>query len=615
MCDCVEFDSSKAIKVRYMTAANMIFLILLLSNVYNVSSHEVALYSSSSNIHVPVSSIACSNSSTSSDVWGTCPPWSTCDPEQHTCRCHDELGKIICGLSTTRVAKCHCLTYNSETVQFVFGPCFYDCGGLSKSLPDSFYYSIPNNLSSINSAMCGRLNRAGTLCGECLSGHRPLAYTYYMNCVECPHSNKNWWKFILAAFLPLTVFYFIVFLFRVRITPPYLYSFIFYSQCVTSPAFLRTAFITTDASDNVVILNLLKVLSCLYSIWSLDFFRGFYDGFCLGLDTLQNLALEYVIAFYPMVLMLLTFLIRKLNEKECLGAVFLMKHVNYVWSCFTLRTKKSEDTRSLIDAYVVFFVLSLTKIIYVSFDLLTFVPVDVLSADGKHDLIYVLYYDGSKPYFGSSHLPYAILALFVMTICVALPLLILLLYPCKFFRIFLSKLPQSVNISLHYFIDKFQGYYKNGLNGTRDYRYFSVSHILLMILLYVVYACTLTRDYYSVASGLLMLAGVVYLFVQPYKTAFSHYSKVTSVFFVLLGLQYSFLAVALSFNLNNSSVRKSLFVCAFLLSLFPALYISCIFTYWMAMQYNCGRKCMARFITWGNSNEERIPICHPVTVN
>ena len=51
------------------------------------------------------------------------------------------------------------------------------------------------------------------------------------------------------------------------------------------------------------------------------------------------------------------------------------------------------------------------KFLSVSFDLLVPTRLYEVNSTGK----LVLYYDGSKEYFGKEHLPYAILALFVMT--------------------------------------------------------------------------------------------------------------------------------------------------------------------------------------------------------
>ena len=45
-----------------------------------------------------------------------------------------------------------------------------------------------------------------------------------------------------------------------------------------------------------------------------------------------------------------------------------------------------------------------------------------------------LYYDASVKYFGKEHLPYAVLAVFVVLIFILFPILLLLLYPMRCFQ-------------------------------------------------------------------------------------------------------------------------------------------------------------------------------------
>ena len=46
------------------------------------------------------------------------------------------------------------------------------------------------------------------------------------NCTKCTNSKYNWLKFTAVAYIPLTIFYFIVILFKINATNPYLYRFI-----------------------------------------------------------------------------------------------------------------------------------------------------------------------------------------------------------------------------------------------------------------------------------------------------------------------------------------------------------------------------------------------------
>ena len=106
-----------------------------------------------------------------------------------------------------------------------------------------------------------------------------------------------------------------------------------------------------------------------------------------------------------------------------------------------------------------------------------------------------LYYDATVPYFGETHLPYAILAI-VHVILAILPL------PCcssvlfSWFQKFQNILPFRWYIQ-HAFMDTFQGCYRDGTEpGTGDYRWFASIFFMLRILLALVDILTLGRTYF-----------------------------------------------------------------------------------------------------------------------
>ena len=156
-------------------------------------------------------------------------------------------GTVTCiGVDKVAILSCNCLTYDPQDC-ITIGKCPYTCGLTNYKTNGSVQayfpkFPLPNNVSEVNIAMCGRLNRTGRMCGECMKGYSPLVYSYDLNCVRCTNSQLNWLKFIAIAFIPLTIFYFIVILFRINATNPYLYGFITFSQLLASPIFYEQAF-------------------------------------------------------------------------------------------------------------------------------------------------------------------------------------------------------------------------------------------------------------------------------------------------------------------------------------------------------------------------------------
>ncbi len=77
--------------------------------------------------------------------------------------------------------------------------------------------------------ICDQWNRAGALCGRCLPNHYALAYSFNLTCIRCPQAGRNWVRYIMAAYLPLTLFYIIIFFFSVSITNSQYFSVVMYA--------------------------------------------------------------------------------------------------------------------------------------------------------------------------------------------------------------------------------------------------------------------------------------------------------------------------------------------------------------------------------------------------
>lgn len=332
------------------------------------------------------------------------------------------------------------------------------------------------------------------------------------------------------------------------------------------------------------VLTGIKILSSIYGIWSLDFFRVLHTRICLGLDTLESQALEYTIALYPLLLIALSYALLRLPTSRCCCLIYVCKPFNFILSAFQ---RNWDTTTSLIDAYAMFFILSLTKIFYVSCDLLLPTKVHTLSSNGTLDYHWALYFDGSKEFFGKEHLPFAILAIVIMNMFIVLPGLVLCLFPFAFFQRFLNRLHFNA-APLRLFVDKFQGFFKNGQDpGTRDYRWFSLFHILLLTLMFVIYGFTLNITYYSAGAGMMIIAGLIYGVVQPYKRAYSHYTKINIAFFLLIALQYVMILGSEASSIKDHHFLWVYYVAACVCSLVPLVYFAVVATYKVSKRMKC----------------------------
>ena len=314
-----------------------------------------------------------------------------------------------------------CVTYNADEDLMEAGTCLYNFIHLP-------YYRLPKDISKLKD-MCGEhFNRTGTLCGKCADGTYPLVYSYEMTCVPCPNGKSiaNWWKFMLAAFLPLTVFYFVALFFKINITSSPLFGFVYVIQALSHPELVTISFVAFQSKPSFLLG--FRIMAALCGIWNLDFFRSTYE-ICVGTDTLQTMALELAIGVYPLLLMMLSHL---LYDRNIRLFVFILKPFQIISNCF--RTNWDIKT-STIDVFATFFLLSNVKFLSISYDLLTPVKVYQLNSTGSLTHSWRLYYDANLMYFGKEHLPYAILAIASFLFFVLFPIVLLAFYGSRNFSI------------------------------------------------------------------------------------------------------------------------------------------------------------------------------------
>ena len=443
-----------------------------------------------------------------------------------TCNCLTApYGIISCINDNLTVLDCYCATYDSSSNELLqVGACNFNCKNEDQNGTVDILYHLPHD-----NEVCVSLNRTGALCGSCCEGHFVSAYSFDLHCMPCDNISTNWIWYIMAAYLPLTLFYFIVLFFKVNVASGYLHPVALFSQALIAPPFARII-LQFVIRENSTILQFTKLFGSFYGIWSLDFFRPFYSHLCLGIGILPTLALDYFIAVYPLLLMIITYLLIVLYDRNYRVVTIMWRPFRFLFSLF----RRNWDIRtSVVDAYATFFLLSYMKFLNTSFDLLA--PTQVYHLNTyNYTHTWALYYAGDVEYFGSEHLPYGILAIVVLCMFVILPTVILALYPFAFFQKFLNRFPCRWHI-LHMFMDSFQGCYKNGTEpGTRDYRWFSAAYLVLRWVFVILFGLTLSAAFFPFVSLVIFFFIIFMAILQPYKTSLRSYFKINIAFLAVL---------------------------------------------------------------------------------
>ena len=451
----------------------------------------------------------------------SCPDlWFT--PRNGACHCGSTVhGVVTCNEQTKEVMvlDCYCMT-NDSTNQTVVGACLYNCLNLSNTVQyqQIIYHQAPSN--------CTYLHRNRTLCGECENDYFPSAYSYDMDCIKC--TSYNWWTYIAVAYLPLTIFIAIILVFRISVVSPKLHAFVTFAQIVALPANVHFIIRGAKFTNHFLAVVAITYIS-VYDIWNLDFFRALAPDICLQLTTLEVLALDYLIAVYPMLLMVITYTLVELHGYGFRPVLLVWRPFHY----FFVRFRREWDIQtSIVDAFVTFFILSTTKLFNVSFSLL--IPTSLYNVNGDMIGIY-LYYNPHLEYMRGKHLPYALLALTVIGLFIILPLSLLVFSSFRCVRNCFGQCKMRIRV-LEEFLQAFQQYYKDGTNGTMDCRWYAAYYILVNLGLCLLMGVSVGTIFYMFAIIYFIIIALIVLLVEPYKEEYAFHN-------VLDCVQYLWLAI------------------------------------------------------------------------
>ena len=212
---------------------------------------------------------------------------------------------------------------------------------------------------------------------------------------------------------------------------------------------------------------------------------------------------------YLLFLVVLTYVLIELHARNTYVIVLLWKPFN---KCVSKVRRSLDPKASIFNAFSTFILLSLSKVLFMS-SLLLYTTHYLWPRD---------YYDPTKPSLRHTHyfLP-------VITLLIAftfLPSLLLLLYPIKCLRRFLYFVCCRQLHCIQAFADTFQGYYKDGTDGTRDYRSLASLQFIFRVVL------NLGNRWFlpglQIVNGMkytivmLIALSVCYFTFQPYKESY-----------------------------------------------------------------------------------------------
>lgn len=497
-----------------------------------------------------------------------CPVWFIYNNNTQQCECGNEINGIVhCDRQKKRVfiLDCYCMT-DDDQFGVIAGSCAANCEVKRSNTTFATYNMQPATLTHLNDAMCTeRWNRDGRFCGKCIDDHYVSVYSYTLECFKCStvELKYNWIKYVASAFLPLTIFYLTILILRIDVSHPRLESIIVYAQVITISSNIRIVLTATATYPKFS--PIIHTLATLYGIWNLDFFRTILPPTCLDVNTLQALTLDYLIAFYPLLLTIITYILIELHDRDCILIVFLWKPFG---KCFSSFKNKANIKSSVIKSFSTCLILSYIKLLSVTSDIL--IPVWAYDMQGNSVGVF-LYNDANIKYFGKEHLPYALLAFIVLVTFIIFPVFFVAFYTLRCCKC-LKKWP-----ALQICLDTFHGYYKDGTDDSRDYRWFPSMFFLGRIVLFALHAYIQTVNFYLILSLVCSLLSGLLLIFKPYKAKFSVYNTVSVLIYLSMAVLYASIVCIDVSSVESAQTLTLSIILTFFFSLLPLFYAAGLF--------------------------------------
>ena len=465
-----------------------------------------------------------------------CPTWYR-NTSGH-CECGVKLsGLIIChkNENTVDVFMGLCMTYDYSNQSVLAGYCPY---GSSSNFTNRMCLSQPSDPNQLNETICGPYNREGLLCGYCIEGFGPAVYSTDLSCANCTDISTGLaiMCYILLQFLPVTVIFFLTTMFHFNITSGPMLGYIIFCQGFSFAVQYDMFFFNSLLSQLPLPLATVGPVSmALADIWNLHFFRFVLPPFCLS-DRMTGIhvhMLNFLTAVYPVLLMVTVYITIELHARD-------YRCVHFVWKPFGICLSRFQNSwsagDSVIHTFATFIMLSSYTVTY-----------DTVSIAGTTDIYYVdgtvsktvLYFDPTVLAYSSEHIPCLVVAIIVCFLLTIFPALLLCLYPTRLYEKFSKCCNSRKRLFIKTFAEALHSCFKNGLNGTRDYR--AVSGFLIIqpfvhFAVFVAVLLTIPRYIRIVLSVLFISISTLAFCLRPCKSLIMNLSF--GYHFLLGGILY-----------------------------------------------------------------------------
>ena len=540
-----------------------------------------------------------------------CPPGFVCGENNIDCQSADLIAKCQCPTEEyTYRGNLKCSTRRFSTkidLKYWYGLVYFKQLNKNLSLmgrvPLSYVdiqsmsagtVNLPRNSDEVDKTICGNLSRTGVLCGECIEGFAVSINSQTYECVPCNSTApgefiKLLCAYIVLTYLPIMVFFLLIIFLDIKLASSAAAGFVLYAQTVSVRHFLYPE--APHGAGRVI----QTMLMTIYGIFNLESFAFLMHPFCLNKNftTLHKYCLDYVIAVFPLVMIVVIYLLYKCKVFPCKCR---NKQKRTGLNRGTVSRKSCCKKPSLIHAFTAFMLLSYTKFGQASMK--TVFITELFDAQGTtkdHRILMA----GQLSFTDHKYLfPFGILAILVLVFIVFLPPL-LLLGPIQFVD-WLADKPKFgfihrywPSITIHTFLDTFQGYKPNR-------RFFAGLYLLFRLARLLIYS--FAPDLFSIYTIQLVITLIFLVLVsllRPYAN--EKYNYLDTLLFLNLGILN-----VLTIFMNEHKFIASIHAVESVLVSLPLIYMFC-YLIWSKIQKRKHYKIVKESISRRLTNPVRFP--------
>ena len=428
------------------------------------------------------------------------------------------------------------------------------------------------NRTILDEFICGVKNRTGVLCGKCVDGYSVKMNSPSLMCYHCKDNQLGVLYLLLSYVVPVTVLFYFIMAFNIRLTTGPFSAFLLFSQIISSQYHLDFSYALNV--DSPVALAISSVLLTVYGVSNLNFLQHEVFSYCLfnNAGTVDILAFNVLLSLYPLLLIVAYFLVRR----------YCMTKFRCQLKCFTLLFKTS-----ITHGICAFLVLCFAKLnsVFAILKSIGIYPID--KPNNAHET--VVYLQGDIGFFqDATYNIYAIGSILISITLIAIPIVVLMLYPFISNIVIIFRWEESHGIQfvnrclfvhkLKPILDSFQGDYKNHLQFFAGVYFF-----LYKTLFFCIVIAGSSPDVNSLLLFLIMFflsITLVHMLTMPYKKYKDNaaYSFVYVIMSIIIFLEY------FMFTSAKSSYAVTMLWFKLLLSALPLCFVVGYSVWWIAVK-------------------------------